>query len=82
MIIKDLWDIEVGGMGRVLRPTPAPGQDAMLQRLMDIGFTEGALIKCVLRAPCGEPKAYLVRGSIIALRREAARLISIEGASL
>lgn len=47
----------------------------MRRRLMDIGFTEGAEIECVLAAPGGGIKAYLVRGSVIALREGDARLI-------
>lgn len=40
------------------------------RRLMDLGFTEGAKVTCVL---CGSGiKAYLVRGSVIALRNEDA----------
>ena len=40
----------------------------MRRRLMDLGFTEGARVTCVL---CGSGiKAYLVRGAVIALRNE------------
>lgn len=40
----------------------------MRRRLMDLGFTEGAKVTCVL---CGSGiKAYLVRGAVIALRNE------------
>ena len=40
------------------------------RRLMDVGFIEGADISCVLASPLGDPKAYWVRGSLIALRKE------------
>lgn len=42
----------------------------MLRRLLDLGFAENTIIKCLGRAPLGDPKAFLVRGSVIALRRE------------
>ena len=54
----------------------------MVRRLMDIGFTEGTEVKCVLAAPSGEPKAYLATGSVIALRREDAQLIETAARTL
>ena len=55
----------------------APGP--MGRRLLDIGFTEGTRGQCLYAAPSGEPRAYLVRGAVIALRREdAARVRLLE----
>lgn len=45
------------------------------QRLMDIGFIEGTRVKCVRISPFGDPKAYFVRGAVIALRKEDAATI-------
>ncbi|MGM9522666.1 MAG: ferrous iron transport protein A [Oscillospiraceae bacterium] len=38
------------------------------RRLLDLGFTPGARVTCLFAAPSGNPRAYMVRGSIIALR--------------
>ncbi len=55
----------------------APGP--MGRRLLDIGFTESTRVQCLYAAPSGEPRAYLVRGAVIALRREdAARVRLLE----
>ena len=55
----------------------APGP--MGRRLLDTGFTEGTRVQCLYAAPSGEPRAYLVRGAVIALRREdAARVRLLE----
>ena len=55
----------------------APGP--MGRRLLDIGFTEGTRVQCLYAAPSGEPRAYLVRGAVIALRRgDAARVCLLE----
>ena len=40
------------------------------RRLMDLGFTEGARIRPALRTFAGDPRAYEVRGTTIALRRD------------
>ena len=52
------------------------GQGDARRRLMDLGFTPGARVMCLFAAPSGDPRAYMVRGSVIALRREdAARMV-------
>jgi DtxR family Mn-dependent transcriptional regulator len=51
------------------------------RRLFDLGFTPGALVECVFPSPFGEPRAYRVRGTVVALRLEQARRIEVEPAS-
>ena len=75
MYMYDLWGVGIGLSARIKTHDNSPENAAMLRRLMDIGFTEGAEIECVLAAPGGGIKAYLVRGSVIALREGDARLI-------
>lgn len=41
----------------------------LFERLLDLGWTEGTPIRCVQVSPLGDPKAYAIRGSVIALRR-------------
>lgn len=53
----------------------------MRQRLCDLGIVGGTRIECVARAGLGGPSAYLVRGAVIALRREDADKIDISGIS-
>lgn len=47
------------------------------RRLQDIGVTPGTNIKCVLVSPFKNPKAYLIKGSVIAIREEETSLIII-----
>ena len=44
------------------------GEEAMRQRLYDIGVVENTYIRCVMISPLGDPKAYVIRGAVIALR--------------
>lgn len=53
-------------------------QGTTRRRLLDLGFTEGSKVKAIRRSPLGDPTAYLVRGSLIALRVEEASLIEID----
>ena len=41
---------------------------SLRQRILDIGFVPGTKIECVRISPFGDPKAFFVRGSVIALR--------------
>ena len=47
------------------------------RRLIDLGFISGTTIRCVLTGRHRESSAYLVRGTLIALRKEDASCIRI-----
>jgi Fe2+ transport system protein FeoA len=44
---------------------------------LDLGFVAGTLVQVEMISPSGDPTAYRVRGSVLALRREQANLIRI-----
>ncbi len=48
-------------------------------RFYDMGIVEGTTIQCVAVSPLGNPKAFLVRGSIFAIRDEDASAIILNG---
>ena len=48
------------------------------RRLLDLGFVPGTEISIDLTSPMGDPKAYSVRNTNIAIRNEQAKLILIE----
>ncbi len=48
------------------------------RRLLDLGFVKGAKIKIDLVNPFGEPTAYFIKGTTIALRDDQARKILIK----
>lgn len=50
----------------------------MKQRFIDIGIIEGTKIECVLLSPGKNPKAYMIKGAVIAIRNEDAKFINIE----
>ena len=47
------------------------------RRLMDLGFTDGAIIRPFLRTFAGDPRAYEVRGTLVALRRDQASQVLV-----
>ena len=49
----------------------------MRNRLLDLGFVRGSKISLHLTSPMQNPKAYLIRNTIIALRDEQAQYILV-----
>lgn len=47
------------------------------RRLMDLGVVPGTPIEAVMRSPSGDPTAYRLRGTLIAIRRSQAERIRI-----
>ena len=47
------------------------------RRLLDMGLIPGTLVTCVFKSPWGDPSAYLIRGALVALRKEDADEIMI-----
>lgn len=50
---------------------------ALRRRLMDLGFVKGSSVSIDMKSPLGNPVAYVVRGTAIALRHDQARYILI-----
>ena len=48
------------------------------RRLQDIGFVKGTKVRCMFSSPLGDPTAYRVKGTTVALRYEDASKILIE----
>ena len=48
-----------------------PGQSATVRSVCapDLGLIENTHVVCLGRSPMGDPSAYLIRGTVIALRR-------------
>ncbi len=49
----------------------------MRRRLIDIGFNVGERVTLLAHAPLGDPSAFYIKGSVIALRKTDADLITV-----
>ena len=56
----------------------ASGSD-MRRRFLDIGLIPGTAVTCLGASPFGDPRTYLVRGKMIAIRGQDAECIVIRG---
>lgn len=52
-------------------------EPAQVQRLMEMGFVPGSLVRFVTASPFGGPLVYSLRGTSIALRRNTAECILV-----
>lgn len=48
------------------------------RRLLDLGLVKGTKITPVFKSPSGDPTAYEIRKTLIALRKEDSQLISLK----
>ena len=52
--------------------------EGIKRRLLDMGLVKGTNIVPILVSPSGDPRAFLVRGTIIAIREDDAKNIKIK----
>lgn len=52
-------------------------QGLLRRRILDLGMIPGTPVQCVRKSPAGDPTAFQVRGCMIALRNDDARLIKV-----
>jgi ferrous iron transport protein A len=74
-MVRTLEDLAPGDESVVTR---VDGSGAIRQRLMDMGITRGASVRCYRLAPLGDPIEISVKGSLLAIRKSEARFVQIE----
>lgn len=47
------------------------------RRFLDLGFIKNTNITPILKSPSGDPVAFEIRGTVIAIREEDAKLIEV-----
>lgn len=70
-----LHQLEVGQKGKVVMILAT---DHIRRRFLDLGIIPGTVIEMLYHSPFHDPTAYLIRGTVIALRKEDSAFIMIE----
>ena len=73
--MQNLFDLKVGQKCQI---NDILINDALRRRLIDIGLIPSVMIECVGESPLGDPKAFLIQGAVIALRKEICEKIITE----
>ena len=74
MKIENLNQLPLNKSGKINKIECGEG---IKSRLLDMGLVKGTEITPILISPSGDPRAFLVRGTIIAIREEDAKNIKI-----
>lgn len=74
---QPLSQLPSGRRARVLALSPRC-RGAERRRLLDLGLVPGTIVESELRGPLGDPTAYRVRDTLVALRREQAEWVLVE----
>lgn len=69
--------LPLGKPGRVLSLS---ADEPLKGRLLDLGFVPGSEVRPLFAAPLGDPRAYLVCDTVIALRQRDAATVAVEEA--
>lgn len=72
--MKSLNEISPGECATVKRVI---GGGDIHRRLVELGLTPGASVECVGKSPGGDPKAFLIRGAVIAIRAADCECVAI-----
>lgn len=72
-----MFGLDCLGVGKsaVVKRLEADG--SMRRRLLDIGLIENTVVECVGISPAGDPHAFLIRGAVIAIRKEDCKKILV-----
>lgn len=71
-----LNELPIGAVARVTGFSDR--NDPCRRRLLSMGLTPGAVVAVTRRAPLGDPVEVNLRGTALCLRREEARIITVE----
>ena len=66
-----------GMKGRVVSILPSC-RGIQRRRLLDLGLLSGTVVEAELQGPGGDPRAYRIRGALIALREGQSKLVQIQ----
>ena len=74
-MLRTLDTLEKGETGLV---KSVAGEGRIRRRLFDMGVTPGAIIYLRKKAPLGDPVEITIRGYELSLRKEEAKMVTVE----
>ncbi|OIK09192.1 ferrous iron transport protein A [Bacillus sp. MUM 116] len=74
----NIMKLHDGKKGDMIKITSIQLEGVIRRRLLDLGFVKDALVEVVRKSPLGDPIAFRVSQTIIALRKEESSKIEGE----
>ncbi|MBU3220768.1 FeoA family protein [Clostridium algidicarnis] len=65
-------------LGKSCKVKDLTSEGLIRRRMLDLGLTYDTVVKPLHKSPSGDPIAYLIRGTVIALRNEMSSMILVE----
>lgn len=75
--VMTLADLGIGQEG-IIKGISSSCRGLKRKRMLDLGIIPGTIVKVELKSPAGDPTAYRIKDSLIALRKSQAKMIEIE----
>lgn len=73
--MRNLNNLNIGEQSKVKYLS---SKGSMRRRMLDLGITENTRVECIGESPFGDPRAFLIRGAVIAIRSEDCNDIIID----
>lgn len=71
------YTLDLLPIGKVAEIVSLKSKGIQRRRMLDLGLVNGAYIKALQKSPSLDPTAYLIKGTVIALRKEDAKNILV-----
>ena len=71
------YTLDLLPIGKVAEIVSLKSRGIQRRRMLDLGLVNGAYIKALQKSPSLDPNAYLIKGTVIALRKEDAKNILV-----
>jgi len=75
ILLEQAFTLDRLASGESARIARLTGTGAMQSRLCDLGFTENSRVTCLFPSAFGDPRAYRIRDTVVALRSGDARTV-------
>ena len=66
--------LEIGKKASVMSVN---SDELIKRRLLDMGLVENSIVECILESPFKDPRAYLIKGALVAIRNDDAKKIVV-----
>lgn len=73
--MKNLYEMKIGDTAIIIK---IACDNNIKQRILDLGLVRGSKIRPIFKSPSGNPIAYEIRGTTIAIRNDDAKKIYVE----
>lgn len=76
--VQEEITLDVLPLGKSAKVVNIDYNSNLINRIYDLGITQNSIIKAAFKSPFGDPIAYLVKDTLIALRKKDCKSIIVD----